>query len=55
MFSFSGLFTHGIRPHLGAFVVVLFVAVLFVSAPFFLVYRAVRDNVPGAANILPAK
>ncbi len=54
MFNFTGLFHHGIRPHWGAFLVLLFFVVVFLSAPFLLVYRAVRTNVPGA-SALPAK
>ncbi len=55
MFDFANYFRSGVRPHIGAFLVVTFVIVVFVSAPFFLVYRAIRNNVPGAANVLPAK
>lgn len=55
MFDFRGLWTHGIKQHPGAFVVVLFVVVVFLGGPFFLVYRTIRTKVPGAANVLPAK
>lgn len=52
MFSFSGLW-RGIRPHLGAFVVVLFVVVVFLGAPFLLVYRTIREKVPGGGALPP--
>jgi hypothetical protein len=52
MFSFGGLF-RGVRPHLGAAVVVLFLVVVFLSAPFLLVYRTIRTKVPGASALPP--
>jgi hypothetical protein len=53
MFDFSGYFA-AIRRHALLFVLTLFVVVVFVSAPFLLVYRKVREVVPGG-SALPAK
>lgn len=58
MFDFGGLYRSGIRPHWGAFLIVLFLVVIFLSAPFLFVWRAAKrapvvgpvlQKVPGAA------
>jgi hypothetical protein len=58
MFSFTGLWTHGIKPHLGAFLVVTLIIVIFVSAPFIALWRLAKrvpvvgdalGKLPGAA------
>lgn len=57
MFDFRGLY-RGVRPHLGAFLVVLFVTVVFLSFPFLWLWRAAKrapvigpvvSKIPGAA------
>jgi hypothetical protein len=59
MFDFRSLFSRGVKPHAGAFVVVLFVVVVFFSAPFLVLWRlakgapgvgAVLKKIPGAAS-----
>lgn len=53
MFNFGSLWRNGIRPHAGAFAVVLVVAVVFVSTPIYAVWKLVK-SVPVIGGALGA-
>jgi hypothetical protein len=53
VFDFKGLWTHGIRPHLGAFAVVCILVCVFLSTPVLLVWSLVK-RVPLVGGALQA-
>jgi hypothetical protein len=50
MFDFRSLFD-AVKRHPGAFVVILFVVVVFFSAPFLLLWRAAVKRIPALGNV----